>query len=352
MKRSFSYGLFFLLFALPASYAKTPIFDNQPSWAERSHHKVNLSLQATANWLDHFFADDRFEEEQAWTRLKLQWTMNAAETEDFESDIRLRGKVVLPNLKRRWQLVFEGDPSEDDLTGLNKDQESTTSIRFIAQENLKSRLSFDAGIRGGFTNPRFRTNVQYRIQKETDRWLHRFRPVIEYDTQDEWQAFIQIDNERKFGDDLFFRSSTIPRWRDNTDGYLLSQDFTLFKKLSDRRYVAFDWANSFSTKPHGKLDAVLLRVRFRREIWQDKLFLEIGPGVRFLAEDHHKPEAAGFLRLEMLFEKRPDPVTHIPDNLDTESKDTMVDSAKNTEEDDNPGNRTDRYEDLLNDSYY
>ena len=331
MRCSFSYGLFLLLVALPAVHARTPSFDNQPSWAERSHHKINQSLQATANWLDRFFADDRFEEEQAWTRLKLQWTTSGAESEDIESDIRLRGKVILPNLERRWQLVFEGDPEKDDLTGLNKDQESTTSLRFIAQENLKSRLSFDAGIRGGFTDPRFRANVQYRIQKETDHWLHRLRPIIEYDTRDRWQAFIQFDNERKFGDKLFFRSSTIPRWRENTDGFLLSQDFTLFKKLHDHRYLAFDWANSFSTEPHGKLDAVLLRIRYRREIWQDKLFLEIGPGVRFLAEDHHEPEAAGFLRFELLFEKKPEPVMHTPDNSDTESKDAMVDSAKNSE---------------------
>lgn len=345
MRYSFSHGLLFLLFAQTAAHAEAPTFDNQPSWAERSHHKVNQSLQATANWLDHFFANERFEEEQAWTRLKLQWTMTDAETEAFASDVRLRGKVILPNLERRWQLVFEGDPEGNDVTGLNKDDDSTTSIRFIAQENLKNRLSFDAGIRGGFTDPRFRANVQYRIEKESDRWLHRFRPIIEYDTRDKWQAFIQIDNERKFGDELFFRSSTVPRWRENTDGFLFSQDFTLFKKISDRRYLAFDWANNFSTEPNGKLDAVLLRIRYRREIWQDKLFLEVGPGVRFLAEDHHEAEAAGYLRFELLFERRPEPVTNTLNGSNTEPDESMVDSTKNTEEDNNGDDQPDHQPD-------
>lgn len=348
MKYSIPYGLFLLLLTFPSVHAKTPSFDNQPSWAERSHHKVNQSLQATANWLDHFFADERFEEEHAWTRLKLRWTFTDSETEGFENDIRLRGKVILPNLERRWQLVFEGDPEKDDITGLNKDEESTASLRFIAKENLKSRLSFDAGIRGGFTDPRLRLSAQYRMQKEAGLWLHRLRPTIEFDTRDKWQVFIRADNERKLSNDLFFRSSTTPRWRENTDGYLLSQNFTLFKKINDRRYLAFDWINRFSTEPNGKLDELRLRVRYRREIWQDKLFLEIGPGVRFLAEDHHEAEAVGYLRFELLFEKRPEPVAQTPNASNTEADEVVVDSAKNTEVD-NPGNRTDHYEDLQND---
>ena len=312
-------------------------FDNQPSWAERSHQKINQSLQATANWLDSFFASERFEQEQAWTRLKLQWTMNDAETEGFSSDVRLRGKVILPNLERRWQLVFEGDPEKDDITGLNKDATSTTSIRFVAREDKKSRLSFDAGIRGGFTNPRFRTSAQYRLEWESTRWLHRLRPTIEYDTREEWQAFILFDNERRFSDTLYFRSTTIPRWREDTAGYLLSQDFTLFRKLGDRRYLAFDWSNSFVTKPNRKVDAVQLRLRFRREIWQDKLFVELGPGVRFLAEDHHEAEAVGFLRFELLFEQRPKPKLKFVPPPDTEPVDAMIDSPENTEEDEDDG---------------
>ena len=237
-------------------------------------------------------------------------------------------------------MVFEGDPEENDITGLDRDTESTTALRYVVRENLKRRLSIDAGIRGGFNDPSLRLRVQYRIENEYENWLLRLRPTVEWDSRDEWQTFIRFDAERQIGERLYYRSSTTPRWKEIEDGYQLSQDFTIFRELSPRRYVAFDWLNSFVTEPHGKVDVTRLRVRFRREIWQDKLFIEIAPGVRFQAEDHHEAEAEAFLRFELLFEKRlkiaekplDPPQSFDPGPMFSEEPDEPVDSSPTTSE--------------------
>jgi hypothetical protein len=279
---------------------------DQPSWAERNYHQVNKGFHATAAWLDRFFADERFEEEHAWTRLKLSWTFSKAEHEDLDNDLRLRGKVVLPNLNRRWQLVFEGDPEKGDITGLNDDEESTTALRYILKENLKRRVSFDVGAAGGFSDPRVYTRAQYRLQREDEELLWRLRPTIFWDSRDSWRAFVQYDNEQRLNNHLYFRSSTTPGWRKDTPGWQLTQNFTIYKELSSRRYLALDWLNSFVSQPAAKLDSSRVRLRFRREIWQDKLFVEVGPGVRFLDENQHRAEAEGYLRFELLFEQLPE----------------------------------------------
>jgi len=275
--------------------------DEQPSESKlaRGHAAITQRLQKTASWLDSFFGDEREDDELASSHLRLGISNRFLELEPEKFKIFLRGKVVLPRLERRVQLVFEGT---DDSSLLDtEEQKSSSSIRYSIKDTKKKKLSLSTGFRGGLTHPHIFTRL--RLSKKINRgdWLTHVIPSLVYDTREGWEAVLRISNEHEIGEDLFFRSTTQPIWADHKDGLTLRQDFTVFKRLSPLRYLAFDWFSEFVNGPHNKLEVTQLRLRHRRAIWRDKMFLEFAPGLRFANEHEHRLQWEGYIKLEMFF---------------------------------------------------
>lgn len=269
--------------------------------AESLHEGFSQGIQATADRIDRFFGDERTDDEAAYTRLRLSVTTSFRETQSPTTNFHLHGKVVLPRISRRIQLIISGDDEERD-SYADGDESGSVASRYLIKQTDKSRINFDAGFRGGINSPRFFTKLEYRYQREIAPWLSRLNPKLLWDTDDGLQATILFDLERKLSESTYFRNRTVPGWYENTDGYRLDQDFVFFIRLSNHEYLAFDWLNDFVTKPESQLEISRLRVRYRRPIWQDKLFFEISTGMRFEEKFDYESEAEGYIKLEMPFE--------------------------------------------------
>lgn len=291
-----------LLAPLPAAAMTLNEMDHPARSTSRmahGHAVITQRLQKTASWLDSFFGDEREAEELASSNIRFGLSSSFLELEDAEHRVFVRGRVVLPRLERRLQLVFEG--RDDNNLSDTTDQEASSVLRYSIKDTEKNKLSFDAGFRGGVTDPRAFTRLRLRKTIHRTDWLTRLSPALVYDTHDGWEAYLRIDNEHEVGKDLFFRSTTRPVWADREIGISLDQNFTIFKRLSHLRYIAFDWLNHFVNHEHNKLDSSRLRVRFRRAVWQDKLFLEFAPGLLFADEHEHRLQWEGYVTLEMVF---------------------------------------------------
>ena len=279
----------------------------EESFADASYRKMHSSLQSTADWLDNIFLDERNDQESAWTRLIVRLDNELIEAEGVSSDVALRGKIVLPNLERRIRLIFEDDTDSNDPngsndpTGLQQNQNSTSAIRILLRDNLRNRLNFDIGGRGGLNDPRLFTRLQYRYQREFGKTNVRLRPTIVWDTDRQWESYLQLDLEQRFNEHYFLRMSTVPRIRDIEPGWELEQNFTLFRELGNDSYVAIEWMNDFKSEPDLRIDSSFLRLRFRREVWKKRLFMEFGPGIRVVEENDLRPQLDANLRFELLF---------------------------------------------------
>lgn len=274
------------------------------SWllmAEQSHSLITQRLQQTSHWLDSFFGDAREDETLASSSLRLRITSTQIELESNDTKIQLRGKVVLPRMNRRLQLVFEGEPEGGDVTGLESD-DGSSALRFLIKDSLLRQISVSSGFRGGLSNPRLFMRARLRITKpRAGRRLHRITPTLTYDTSAHFEAYIRYDIEKVIDSSLFFRSKTRPVWRQEKPGFDLEQDFTVIKQLSDKRYIALDWLNTMTTQPAQIVKISRLRIRHRRSIWRDRLFVEISPGMRFTSDHSHRLQWEGQIKLELLF---------------------------------------------------
>ncbi len=265
----------------------------------RSHQAITEGLQDSTRWLDRFFGDERIEED-ARSELRLGLTTSFLEGEGVQFGTRLRGRVNLPRISRRFQLLFEGEPDENDPTGL-RSETGSSALRLLVRSAPARQLSFAAGFRGGLKDPHLFIRTRLTRLYQDGLWVHRLTPAVTWIADDDWEAYLRHDLERTFAGRYFFRTTTKPKWRDKENGLRLEQNFTWIRRLSLLRYVAFDWLNDFYSERDEKLEVSHLRVRYRRAVWYDKLFLEIAPGLRFHADQGFHPELEGYVQLEVVF---------------------------------------------------
>lgn len=268
--------------------------------ADRGYKRVSNSLQATADWIDNIFLDERTEQENAWSRLIVRLDNEWIESEGVSNDIALRGKIVLPSLDRRIRLIFEDEADPNNPEAFRDGDNNRSAIRILLNDSLRERLNFDVGARGGLSNPRLFTRLQYRYQIERDRHNYRFRPTIIWDTDRAWEAYVQFDYEQRFREQYFLRSRTTPKVFDTEPGWEIEQNFTLFRDLGNDRFLALEWQTDLKEGPDFRIDGSYLRMRFRHDLWKQRLFLEVGPGMRIVDDNDLRPQLDGYLRFELL----------------------------------------------------
>lgn len=268
---------------------------------ERRHAEITAGLQRTSIWLDNFFGDDREQDSLAKSSLRLSLDGSYIETETGNTKVRLRGKIDLPRLKKRLQLVFEGEPEDSDVTGL-ENTSSSASLRYKLKNSLLRETSVSVGLRGGLKEPRLFFRVRSSTSKKRKQMLLRITPIIGLDTDEGWESNLRADFEYALSARDYFRITSNPQWQEDTSGISFQQDFSYFHRLSRRTYLAADWLNTFVNRPRVRLDLSRYRIRYRRNLWKNRLFLEVSPGVRFAEALNYEMQWELGSKLELLFE--------------------------------------------------
>ena len=98
-----------------------------------------------------------------------------------------------------------------------------------------------------------------------------------------------------------FRWHTAATWWDDTDRYELSNSFSFFHEITDRRALSYSISVFGSNKPTIQADTYLLDVRYRQRIHKDWLYYEINPQVLYEKVNNFTPEKTLTLKLEMIF---------------------------------------------------
>lgn len=268
--------------------------------AERNHARINAKLQASSAWLDEYFGDERLFDEQASTEVRLSMVTDLAESDGGKIKLKLRGKLNLPRVEDRLSLIFEGEPDEKDVTGL-EEEAGTAELRYNLSDHLVKEASISLGLRGGLTHPTLYTRLRSQANRQRGRFLLRGTPTITHDSSEGFTLLMRMDAEFKPRARQFYRSSTTPIWSEESDQVKLKQVFSNFYQLSSHRYLSIDWHLNFQSKPHREVESSILKLRHRRELWKDRLYAEVSPGLRFREENDHRIEWLAGATLEWVF---------------------------------------------------
>ncbi len=291
---------------------ETPL-ESEELAIDKANDRIKDSALSTVDSLDSFFYDERIENEEKKSNIRIRLSSFTEEKEgtEFSADVRLR--LVLPGFNKKFRLFVSGDPddgididntSEDDARESfeSTDEENVTislwyAFKDTARRNisLQNGLRFRSGSAVFFTGPRFRRTIPLAT------WTLRGTQTLRWFTDEGWESKTRLNIERQLNERFFLRATTRGSWYENTNGFFYRFQIYLFQTLSRRRALRYEWINYFETRPNNRLHKVKLRVRYRQSIWRNRLFVEVVPQCSFPKDRNFEFVPGIMFRLEMFF---------------------------------------------------
>ncbi len=276
------------------------------NWVDTSHAIVTNRAQELTEWMDAFLGDPEYNAEQAESFLRLE-AINEWDEDDGNSfRLRLRGKVQLPKISRRVNLVFAGDEG-DDLTEEERRAEDRVGLQYKVREGGRSR--FDATL--SYSSGNIRPGVRYRNDGAfTDVISYRYIQRLQWDSDEEFFTTGTFDTNFKLDQDSILRWSNRAVWGEDTDGVEWRTRLSLRERrhVNSKRPLVLRYFGAINgvTRPDSFVKNYRLGVVWRRQVYRDFLFAEIEPAFNYRRKEL-EDDREGFwiivLRLEIALEK-------------------------------------------------
>jgi hypothetical protein len=251
------------------------------NWIDESHAVATDHAQALTEWMDNFFGDPEYNLEQAESQLRLEIIDDWDDEDGNDVSFRLRGKVQLPKISKRLDLVFSGEDSDLDSAEDRRNNDDGIALQYKLNEGRRSRFDLTLGWSSG---PK--PGVKYRYQGSFDeRSSYRFIERVQYEIDDGFISSSQLDLNRSLSPDNLLQWSNRITYGESTDGVewrsrvaLRQRRNTDSAKPSALSYIA---AVNGVTSPHSFVKNYRLALLWRRQFYRDYLFVELEPGYNF-----------------------------------------------------------------------
>ena len=275
--------------------------DDIPMLDEESEEMVDALQQEgsemlinAASWLDSFFYDPRFTEEEnrSWARLKLKFGYSRFYDFEFKPSIDLN--IHLPKLNNKVDIYITANDDRDfnsDSTPIpdtpggrqNTDEQLTAGVRYLLAMGKSFNLTTHFGVSLGYVYG----GVRYRHTHPffSDEWDGRLTDRLRWYSDDGWENRLTYDIESHISDRYFFRTSFNTVVAERFDGVPSSGIMQLYRILNIDKAVLFESGVYLDTDPEFTVTDIQLKIRYRQRFFREWLVLEIGPQLTF-PEDH------------------------------------------------------------------
>ena len=255
--------------------------DDPSNWVDDTHAYATNQAQALTEWMDSFFYDPDYEFETPESLLRLEWINSWDEKEDDRTKIRLRGKVQLPGLSRRLNLVFSGEENEsivDDET----DTEGSIGLRYNLGEGKRSRFDLTLGVSSSDLTP----GVRYRNQAPlNDLNFYRYTQRVEWKDEEGFFTTGEVDLDHLLSSDKLIRWSNRAIYGEETEGVEWRSRLSLRHRVLPEN-GGLPLAVSYFGSVKGVTDPSFVKAyrfgfQLRRQVYRKFLFVEVEPSYRF-----------------------------------------------------------------------
>lgn len=279
---------------------------------DSAHRALTRRTIALARWIDAFFEDDTYAEEEADARVSVRQSVSRRSSGPIAYRTRFSGNATLPNASRRFSIRVEGnedrvegDPADGALVDAVDEavERPSVALEVRPRKDRDAYASFRVGVRADpavYLGPRFR----YR-RPVGGEWIGRASLDVRWFTDDGWRPKAVVDFDRPLSSANLFRQRLRVEWREDrreTEGirYLPTSSFT--HTLSDVDALRYAWSATYQTRPRDEWTSTVLSVRYRRRFARDWLFLEIAPFLAFERRLNWRRDPGLEFAVEVVFE--------------------------------------------------
>ena len=297
-----------------ATVAPAASDSEEAGWIDGGHDYAARKANEMTQWVDNFFGNDERDLEQAESRLRLRTIYDWDQRLSNEVKFRLGGKVNLPQISDRLDLVFRGEEmdgmGERDSQKYDEDRVGL-QLQVGNQELEKHRFDLTMGISSAGLRP----GVKYVFQDAYARDMNfRFTQRVMHENDEGVYGISQFVLDKALSDRSLARSYTRLMRGEETDGLEWSTTLSYARAWNNERgRVGATWlyvGAEGQTEPYDYVSNYLVGVRFRRQAYRDFLFWEVEPSYNWRIDEPYFDRDGAWkvvLRLEFLLFDNPDP---------------------------------------------
>ena len=288
------------------------VVESKDDWLEDGKDYAARRANEMTQWVDNFFGNDERDLEQAESRLRLRTIDNWDERLDNEVKFRLGGKVSLPQISKRLDLVFRGEDMDDfGDNGVEDPSEDRIGLQYQVGPKYIRKHRFD--LTAGFGSSGPKPGVKYVYQDAFAEDLNfRLTQRFTYDLGEGGYGSSRFVLDKALRERELVRAYTRFLYGEKTDGTEWSSNLSYARGWQgDSGRVGATWlyvGADGQTEPYDFVKNYKVGARFRRQAYRDWLFWEIEPSYNWRIDEPYFDREGAWrieLRLEFLLFDNP-----------------------------------------------
>ena len=286
--------------------------ESYDGWVEGGHRYAARKADAMTQWVDNFFGNDERDLEQAYSRLRLRTIYDWDDRFDNEVKVRLGGKVSLPQISDRLDLVFRGEDMDGfNDRGVEDADEDRIGLQFEVGPEDRRNGRFKLAVGFGSSGPK--PGVKYVFQDAlAEDVSFRFTQRFTYDLGDGGYGSSRIAVDKALRERELIRAYTRFLYGENTEGTEWSSSLSYARGWEgEGGRVGASWlyiGADGQTEPYDFVTNYKVGIRIRRQAYKYFLFWEIEPSYNWRIDEPYFDREGAWrieLRLEFLLFDNP-----------------------------------------------
>lgn len=267
----------------------------------------------TAKWIDSFFADPEYPNENVDVELEIRQFFIKSESKDIDIKTRASGRVRLPNAERSVSLTFDGNDEQESEQGntsisdsvRSADDQPSLGLEYLEEKspgyNQRVKLGYRFGEDSFYLGGRLRKAVAVG-----DKWLFRASQRVRWYHQFGWENRTIIDFESLLPQNRFFQQRFLVAWREDERDELGAQvnfQSAYIYPLSDTTAWRFIWSSNYHTQPQPRWVSTQLAWGYRMQLPKEWIYVEIRPFVEWEELFHWQGNLGLHLSFDLIIQK-------------------------------------------------
>lgn len=282
--------------------------------SDDSYYVYDTAL-SIANWVDESFGNSEALESASYNYLRMINQVSWREGEYSKYKPRVKAKVHLPKINRKYSLIFA---DEDSLI----DSESHFSDNQASQQSVKNEregaaaLNIESGVHERY---KFDTRIgldshvkifamlkhSFDVHESQNLSIRNYNYLFWRDRKG-YGANFKFEVDRIIHETLFFRWGYSVLRAEKSKGNEWGNSFSLIHLHGGESLISYDVNMYGASEDPYDVEVYRLAVKYRRQLAVDWLFLEIEPEIlwrRTLESDDREAVPGMIFRLEIKFER-------------------------------------------------
>jgi hypothetical protein len=288
------------------------VSESADGWVEGGHRYAARKADEMTQWVDNFFGNDERDLEQAYSRLRLRTIYDWDDRLDNEIKVRLGGKVSLPQISERLDLVFRGEDMDGfNDRGVEDADEDRIGLQYEVgpEDRRNGRFKLTVGFGSSGPKPGVKYVYQDALAEDVS---FRFTQRFTYDLGDGGYGSSRFVVDKALRERELIRAYTRFLYGEKTEGTEWSTSLSYARGWEgEGGRVGASWlyvGADGQTEPYDFVKNYKVGMRIRRQAYKDFLFWEIEPSYNWRIDEPYFDREGAWrieLRLEFLLFDNP-----------------------------------------------